>query len=74
MFRHLYNWSMVLSKDMNMKRAVDGVIAAICYIDIAYFQLLLQKFYVSALPSSNHAEILRASVSDDAKDDVQQGM
>lgn len=71
--RHLYNWSMVLRKDVTMKRVVDGVIAVICHIDIAYFQTLLQKFFVSVLPTSNQTEILTASVSDDAKDDIQHG-
>ena len=71
--RRLYDWSMALEKDLGMKRAVDAAIATICHIKKDYFHALLQKFFVSPLPASNQTEILRASVSDDAKDDVQQG-
>lgn len=67
-------WSLKLGQqDKTMKLSVDNVLAAMCYIDIKYYQMLLQKFFCTPLASTNQTQILLASVSDDAKDDIQQG-
>ena len=69
----MYSWSLKLSKDDVLKKSVDSVVAAICQLEPSFFRNLLQKFFDSPLTISNQSEILRASVSDDAKDDIQQG-
>ena len=68
------SWSLRLGQDKAMKLSVDNVLSAICYIDMKYYQILLQKFFYTQLASTNQTQILLASVSDDAKDDIQQGL
>lgn len=70
----MYSWSLKLPKDNILKRSVDSVIAAVCKLEPRYFENLLQMFFDTPLPISNQSEILRASVTDDAKDDRQQGI
>jgi len=58
---------------MALRRAVHNVMAAICQVDLRYYRTVLQEFYASPVPAPDQSEILRASVTDDTKDDVQHG-
>jgi len=69
----LYAWSVLPSNSRLMKRAVDNVLAALCHLEPTFFHALLQKFFRSELAMATETAILRASVTDDDKDDVQQG-
>uniref|UniRef100_A0A3B3YZP8 UBC core domain-containing protein n=1 Tax=Poecilia mexicana TaxID=48701 RepID=A0A3B3YZP8_9TELE len=65
----LFNWSMSLSCNIVLKKAVDSLLCSMCHIHPSYFTLLMSWMKIVSVPtaSHSHAQQRRLAMTDDGK-------
>ena len=67
-YSSVFEWSTVLKPDSALKRAMDWVICAMCYVQTDFFSNILEWMGIAV----NHYNEVDQSVTDDLKDSSQQ--
>ncbi|XP_032409947.1 baculoviral IAP repeat-containing protein 6 isoform X3 [Xiphophorus hellerii] len=69
LFELLFNWSMSLSCNIVLKKAVDSLLCSMCHIHPSYFTLLMSWMKIVSVPtaSHSHAQQRRLAMTDDGK-------
>uniref|UniRef100_A0A8C1V3E6 Dual E2 ubiquitin-conjugating enzyme/E3 ubiquitin-protein ligase BIRC6 n=1 Tax=Cyprinus carpio TaxID=7962 RepID=A0A8C1V3E6_CYPCA len=67
LFELLYNWSMSLSSNMVLKKAVDSLLCSMCHIHPSYFSLLMSWMGIVAPPAAQTNAQRRMAMTDDGK-------